>query len=494
MLDTPKSLAVSLICILVVGTASTLVLAQDGASAPQGIGSNAISEPIEMGDIAVRAQPFVRMPRTEDASKAEIAFGDTTLTTNAAYARLQFMMPLPDGSGRLAVSDVRGVLYLVDPRTKRVSVYLDLREAVGNLAEHLFPNEAGFLGFAFHPEFGTRGKPGYGKLYVGYSGTADSGRADFLEDQASSHKSVLMEWTAEDHEADAFAGSSREVLRVGQFAFNHNIGHLAFNPAASEGTSDYGALYICMGDGGGAFDPMANGQNVATPLATLLRINPLAQGDARYSVPTDNPFVGLDGALDEIWAYGLRHAQHFSFASDGRLFINDIGQNQIEEVNLGVPGGNYGWNIREGYFATGAGVPGGYLPYLYPLPDEGEVEFVYPIAQYDHDDVANAIGSGYLYEGSGVAGLYGRYVFSDIVSGKIYYFDPEAEVLPAKIRELRVIVDGKAQPMIDVVGYHNTYAPDIPRADLRLGIDAAGELYTLTKGDGWIRKLVAAAD
>ena len=478
----------------VVGAVACLLAALAGAQPPSGILEDSIAEPIVKGSIVVKAVPFIQAPKTEDASKPTIAFGQegTLLATNDARSRLQTMTPVPDGSGRLAFNDIRGVLYVADSDGANVSAYLDIRTATDDLAEHVFPNEVGLMGFAFHPDFGTRGAPGYGKLYTGYSATAESGKARYLETDAGSHKSVLKEWTTTDPTANRFEGTSRELLRIGQFNNAHNIGTLAFNPAARAGTQDYGALYFSMGDGGSAFDPRGNGQNLATPMAALLRINPLASGSEPYTIPSDNPFVGRADAAPEIWAYGLRHAQHFSFASDGRLFINDIGQNQIEEVNLGVAGANYGWNVREGTFVTGAGLEGGGMQYLYPLDDKND-GFTYPVAQYDHDDLSNAIGSGYLYEGSAIAALKGLYVFADLVQGRIFYSDL-ADLAPneqAPIFELRVQIDGKEQPITDVLAYENTYAP-IPRVDLRLGIDGQGELYMLTKGDGQIRKLVPA--
>ena len=172
--------------------------------------------------------------------------------------------------------------------------------------------------------------------------------------------------------------------------------------------------------------------------------------------------------------------------------MNDIGQNQIEEVNIGIRGANYGWNVREGTFLTGAGVEGGSLPYLYPLVDQND-DFTYPVAQYDHDDLSNAIGAGFLYEGDAIPTLRGMYVFSDLVQGRLFYTDlsERNEQGLATILELRTRINGKNQALKEVLAYENTYAP-IPRVDLRLGTDSEGEIYTLSKGDGKIRKIVLA--
>ena len=164
-------------------------------------------------------------------------------------------------------------------------------------------------------------------------------------------------------------------------------GGLAFNPAAEPGDPDYGMLYFSIGDGGSAFDPEwqrsgsvhAVGGDPAQSIpcrraARLIRFPP--------TTPSRTPRRRGAGNLGRT---GIRHAQHFSFSSDGTMYINDIGQNQVEEVNVGRAGGNYGWNVREGTFVTGAGIEDGYLGYLYPLEDTDD-GFEYPIAQYDHDD------------------------------------------------------------------------------------------------------------
>ena len=454
--------------------------------------TNSIPEPIRMGSVVVELEAFVQAPRTDDNGKPSIQWDENTqLATNNAYARLQTMRALPDGSGRLVFNDIRGVLYFADADGSNLSAYLDVREHLDHFADDRFPNEMGLMGFAFHPDFGNEGRPGFGKFYTGYSATAESGRAKFLATESGSHHTAIVEWTTRDPSAATFVGSRRELLRMGQFNTSHNVGMMGFNPAARRGTPDFGALYISMGDGGSAFDPKGNGQDLGSPLAAILRINPLPSGSRQYTIPADNPFVRTPGAAPEIWAYGLRHVQHFSFASDGRLFLNDIGQNQVEEVNLGIPGANYGWNVREGTFVTGAGRTDGQLQALYPLEDRGD-GFMYPIIQYDHDDVMNAIGSGYLYEGSLIPELNGFYVFADLVQGRIFYSDLTQvnDHGLATIEELRVVLNGKEQPVKDVLAYENTYGP-VPRVDLRLGTDAAGELYVLTKGDGQIRKLVA---
>ncbi|MBT8146437.1 MAG: PQQ-dependent sugar dehydrogenase [Gammaproteobacteria bacterium] len=445
-----------------------------------------LPDTIGYGDITVVAEPFARLPRTFDSASPP--------QTNGAYARIQYLQPLPDGSGRLVVNDLRGVLYLIQSANRQITEFLDLRTQNVAFDDSMFPNETGLAGVAFHPDYARSGAPGYGKFYTAYSASSDSGVADYLDDPANNHESVIREWIIDDPRSNVFSGSSRELLRVGQFAQNHNIGTLAFNPAAELGDEDYGQLYASFGDGGAANDPNENGQDLSNPLSSIIRIDPLnSDGERPYGVQADNPFVGQAGAAPEIWAYGLRHPQHFSFDRDGKLYIADIGQAQIEEINLGVAGANYGWRLREGTFATafepafaGAARPNP----AYPIPP-ADGDFTYPIVQYDHDP-SNAISSVFVYRGDLIPQLQGKLVFSDMVTGRVFIADtPSSQpATPAPIFELRIQLDGEPANLASTLGFANTYYAG-NRADVRLGIDAEGELYLLTKGDGWIRKLIA---
>lgn len=443
--------------------------------------SDPIPEKIQKGSITVVAQQFVRVPQTTDSAIAP--------RTNTAFARIQYLLPIPDGSGRLVINDLRGLLYITDEAGREPVVFLDLREQDIGFDDSMFPNETGLAGFAFHPDFGSQGRPGFGKFYTAYSASSDSGVANYLDDEAESHESVIREWTVTDPAANVFAGTSREIFRIGQLAENHNVGTLAFNRSAQAGDSEYGLLYASMGDGGGANDPNEHGQSLRAPMSVIMRIDPLGgTGASAYGIPSDNPFVGVADAAPEIWAYGLRHPQHFSFDTDGTMYINDIGQNQIEEVNIGVAGANYGWRLREGTFATAFGIGNVRPNPVYPRPQD-TVQFTYPVAQMDHDE-ANAISAGFVYRGSAIPELQGNYIFTDAVTGRVFFIDSNGLVpgAPAVIQELRVIINGSEQRFADAAGFPNSYGQG-NRADLRMGIGADDELYFLTKGDGWIRKM-----
>ena len=126
-----------------------------------------IPEPILKGDLIVAATPFVRAPRTEDTV--------VNVITTESHARIQYLTPLGDGSGRLVLNDTRGVLYITDENGREPVEYLDVRTRDIGFDDSMFVNEAGLVSAAFHPQFATDGAPGFGKLYTAYSARSDSG-------------------------------------------------------------------------------------------------------------------------------------------------------------------------------------------------------------------------------------------------------------------------------------------------------------------------------
>jgi glucose/arabinose dehydrogenase len=224
--------------------------------------------------------------------------------------------------------------------------------------------------------------------------------------------------------------SARELMRIDKPQFNHNGGALVFGPDK--------LLYISLGDGGNANDegpghvPEGNAQSLSegNVLGKILRIDPLGSNSAngQYGLPADNPFVGKPGA-DEIYAYGFRNPFRMSFDNKtGRLWVGDVGQNNVEEVDVVRKGGNYGWRIKEGTFLFDTGAE-------LPPPDTGH-GFVYqdspgqppglidPVAEYDHSDGPGlpetrvAVIGGFVYRGDDIKRLRGHYVFGDY-SGEI---------------------------------------------------------------------------
>jgi hypothetical protein len=249
-------------------------------------------------------------------------------------------------------------------------------------ADVRFGGERGLLGLAFHPEFEVNRL-----AYVNYT-----------DDRGST---VVKQFEVHDGTFDV--GSGRLVLTIAQPAGNHNGGMIAFGPR--------GYLWIGMGDGGAAGDSFGNGQNPHSLLGSMLRISvPGSQGDP-YSIPGSNPYTdGVEGA-PEVYALGLRNPWRFSFDMiAGRdvadLWIADVGQGDIEEVNLthtDMSGLNYGWPIMEGsecYRTTNCDGSG----------------FVMPVLEYNHGEGCSITG-GHVYRGSAIPELIGHYFYSDFCSG-----------------------------------------------------------------------------
>ena len=306
---------------------------------------------------------------------------------------------------------------------------------------------------------------------------------------------VIAEWTAYASRPSRFnPGTRREVLRIAQYQHGHNTDQLMFDPNATVGTAAYGKMFITIGDGGNNPphpDPHDLAQNAAVPLGKILRIDPLRQANgSRYAVPPDNPFLSRPGHLPELYALGLRHPQNMCFDPGHRhpfpfIFI-DIGQACVEEVNLGLPGANYGWPVREGTFVANRFNEN----LLETLPDDdASYGFTYPVAQYGHNEgtasrVAAIVG-GFVYRGTAIPDLVGHFILGDIVTGRIFHV-PVADLRPgslAALKELTLMRNGVEVTLLSLVGGR-------ARADLRFGQDETGEIYVLTKQDGRIRKLV----
>jgi len=281
------------------------------------------------------------------------------------------------------------------------------------------------------------------------------------------------------------------VLRIAHPLYDHTIGQIAFNPNAAPDGADYGMLYIGVGDGGDTLpvrqeiDSMRNAQNTRTLLGKMLRIDPLPADGRKYTVPRDNPFVGSAKHFPEIWAYGLRNPQRFCWdtGGSGKMFIVDIGQAQIEEVNVGVAGANYGWSEREGALVVNRRDQN--QPSDLPKND-AELGFTYPAIQYRHD-LGRAITGCSVYRGRLIPALRGKYVFGDIAGGRIFFTDAAqlTNGKMAKFAEIKLKYLGRQRTLLEILGNDT-------RADLHFGTDAAGEIYLLTKRDGMIRRLSIA--
>ncbi|QGN49155.1 PQQ-dependent sugar dehydrogenase [Micromonospora sp. WMMD558] len=410
-------------------------------------------------------------------------------------ARINTLMELPDGSGRRAVPDLNGTLYLVQDGVPHV--YLDV---AATFAPQFFSGRGlgqGFGYVTFHPEFGSNGR--FYTIHTEQASLATR-TPDYAQANAIFH-GVINEWTATDPAADTFAGSRREVLRIGFAGQIHGVQEINFNPTARPGQDDYGLLYLAVGDGGTGVRN-TEPQNLGMVHGKLLRIDPSGTNSAngRYGIPASNPFVGRDGALGEVYALGFRDPHRFSWdRATGRMYLGHIGEHAIEAIYEVRAGDNFGWSEREGAFVFDKA--GSACDKLLPLPaNDAEYGYTYPVAAYDHNpapnwnctsDVGVAVAGGFVYRGKDVPKLKGKYVFGDLVDGQVLYTEAHqmrrGEGL-APIHRL-ALFDAAGSPvrMQDLSG---PGAPGNPeRVDLRFGTDAAGELYILAKANGKIWKV-----
>ncbi|MDX1530796.1 MAG: PQQ-dependent sugar dehydrogenase [Rhodothermales bacterium] len=350
-----------------------------------------------------------------------------------AFPNLTFSSPVDfesDGSDRLYVVEQSGRIrtFLNEGGVTSAAVFLDIQNRVSS------GGERGLLGLAFHPDYAENGY-----FYVNYT----------TGGPLRTRVSRFSRSAADPTQADP--ASEVVLLEFGQPFSNHNGGDVAFGPD--------GYLYVSTGDGGGGGDPLEAGQKTDTHLGKILRLDVDGGGSApdpgceaipeatvtvaAYTVPADNPFVdGPGGACDAVYAYGLRNPWRMSFdRQTGQLWVGDVGQNQWEEVDLVTIGGNYGWNVEE-------------AASCYDPPtncnDEGLID---PVWFYSHS-VGNSITGGFVYRGSAVPELAGRYVYADYGQGKVW----------------ALTVSGASEP-------ENELLFDTAYAISSFGEDAAGELY-----------------
>ncbi len=283
-------------------------------------------------------------------------------------------------NGQVWVSEQAGRVWLFNGTSAddiAVPEPLDITDRVSSRG-----SEEGLLGMALDPKIQQH-------IYVYYSA-------------ANPRRSVVSRFTVSSDNPAGDPDSEMVILEVEQPYANHNGGQLAFGPD--------GYLYIGLGDGGAAGDPLGNGQNTSTLLGSILRIDvSQATFDHAYTIPPDNPFFADSGGRGEVWAYGLRNPWRFAFDRDtGELWAGDVGQNRWEEIDLIERGANYGWNVLEGN-------------HCFRARDGCEREgTVPPVWEYSLDGEPCSVIGGYVYRGSAIPWLNGAYVYGDFCSGKVF--------------------------------------------------------------------------
>jgi len=285
----------------------------------------------------------------------------------------------PPNDNRFFVVEQRGTIRIIENGALRAGNFLDIQSLT-----NFDGAEQGLLGLAFHPNYSSNRL-----FYVNYTRNNDGSQTVIAEFQTKA---------SDPNQADP--ASQRILLTVNQPFANHKGGQLAFGPDSR--------LYIGLGDGGSAGDPLNNGQSLSTVLGKILRIgvDPPFTGSLQYAIPPDNPFAA-GGGLPEIWAYGLRNPWRFSFEPGGtRLFCGDVGQDSWEEIDLITKGGNFGWRVMEGNHCFN------------PSSGCDLSNKIMPIAEYSHGEGEAVIG-GYVYKGSAIPTLANTYILADL-NGKVW--------------------------------------------------------------------------
>jgi len=375
--------------------------------------ANAVDEsPIDIE--VVEAFPNLEIPRPEDRPHFR-----PVVITHAA-----------DGSNRLFFASQQGAVYAIpdasDQGVKSATTFLDIEDKVVYQDNK---NEEGFLGLSFHPKFEDNGQ-----FFVYYT-TKDAPLT-----------SVVSRFTVSaDDPNKADPDSEVELMRFKQPFWNHNGGSIEFGPD--------GYLYIGLGDGGAANDTKMNGQNVQTFLGSILRIDVDTKwGDKNYGIPASNRFADQAKrrrsiARPEIYAYGFRNPWRLSFdPKTGAFWVADVGQDLWEEINIVENGGNYGWNLREGWHKFGVAGSD-------PRSDLKE-----PVWEYDHE-VGKSITGGAVYRGKKVPSLDGYYLYADYVTSKFWALKYNHDA--KKVEENRSIPTG----------------PDRHYPIMTFGLDQSGEVY-----------------
>jgi hypothetical protein len=392
----------------------------------------------------------------------------TAIDYKAQLGRVTSLRPEPANAplaaSRTFVDDQNGTLYILETATKKFTPYIKFTDIFPKFASDK-GNATGIVSITFDPGYAKNGK--FYTVHV--ENPALPGTATPINTQLPSlnlngyattdpvnppagpvHlESVLVEWTDTNIRNATFEGTARELLRVG-FDRNHPMGDTIFNPLAKPGSSDYGNLYIGVGDGAQGETPGPSHtipQQLNSLLGKVLRITPdinlhpkdMLSPNGRYRIPSTgpdpNPFVKVASARGEIYAYGLRHPHRLAWDSTSKtLLIIDIGLHYWEEIDIAAKGANYGYPEREGneqLFVDDAGKTGSLEnpPVSFPDRDLLKVDGIdepvvpiYPAAVYSHWE-GDSIGSGFVYRGKLMPQMRGKFIFNDMTTGRVFYVD-----------------------------------------------------------------------
>lgn len=357
---------------------------------------------------------------------------DLSVQAVDAFPSLRFTSPIDiqhagDGTDRLFVAEQAGVIRVFgnSAGSATATTFLDIRNKV------VSGGERGLLGFAFHPDFKANGY-----VYVNYT-------------RVNPLTSVIARYKANTPSTGQIDPSSEAILlTIGQPYDNHNGGSIQFGKD--------GFLYIATGDGGSGGDPQNYAQNRKSMLGKILRLDVNSNAKGNYGIPPDNPFAnGTEGYNAEIYAYGLRNPWKISFDTQtNQLLAADVGQNKREEINLITKGGNYGWPVKEG------------TDCYRPSSNCNTTGLIEPIYNYLQSNGDRSITGGYVYHGTSIPGLHGKYIYGDYISGRIWTLSMNGTQA------------GSNAILLENAGLISTF-----------GQDASGEVYFANYQSGKIMKL-----
>lgn len=423
-----------------------------------------IVDPVIRSELKIELENIVQIPRLPGSSP------DLGVVA---------LRPHPSGDGILFVSDQNGFIYRI--RNGIASLFLDARQHIPDFQSG--PGIAtGIASFEFHPDFLQNG------LFYMLHAETDKGKvADyhvFADTFQSEVQWVLGEWKMTNVYDSVFAGTHRELLRLHAPTFGHGAQDMGFVPGLKKGDAEYGLLYFGFGDGGSNnIKHPEIGHHMNSFLGSIMRIDPAGNNskNGQYGIPPDNPFVKETNpaTVKEIYAYGFRNPHRFSWdqTHSNRMIATDIGEANIEELNLIEKGGDYGWPGREGIYGITTTRD---LKTVYTLPEIDRQLYKMPFAQYDHEE-GNAISGGYVYDGD-LTELEGKYIFGDIVSGRLFFVNTDPLMSDSTVYELSIFQDGKETSLREM--------SQMKRIHLRIGYDrVAKQLYVITKADGKIYRV-----
>lgn len=421
--------------------------------------------PVQPSNLYVEVTDFLTFPKQPNTPGDK---GIATLRTTPVHPKAFF------------IGDQMGIIYRVEDS---ISIpFFDIRKYRNDFVSS--PGIGTGLGsFDFHPDYKTNGLfyTTHAELYAGKPAINQGAWVDSI---GVGLQWVITEWKNEQPTAESFAGKSREILRFNTPTTAHGGQDVCFSPITDKSNADYGLLYLGIGDGGSNNIKLPElGHSNRSLLGTIIRIDPLGKNGrtSEYGIPANNPFAGkTDQRIhQEIYAFGFRNPHRFAWKGD-TLVVADIGEANIEELNVLVKGKDYGWPNQEGGYGVDTKTD---KTVLFEISNTERKKFTAPLALYDHAD-GKAISGGFFYDGP-IESLRNKYIFGDIVTGKLYYINSQTLDSPQEIFEINLVYNNEVITLKELAS--------LKRAHLRIGYDSVQkQLYIMTKNDQSLRKITNA--